>query len=411
LERVVVTGIGVVSPAGKNIEDLFRTLWEEKTALTLWKYKEEGEGIPVGKVPLSDEDLHGKLSQKYDRVVLLSLFSAQQAYSDAGNPQVKPERGGVFWGIGFGGVATLLRQYEILKEKGPRRVSPYLVPAIIPNTSAGLIAQTFQLKGINLTFTNACAASSVAIGEAYEKIKEGKLDLAIAGGGEAPLTELTVAGFDNMRALARGENGCKPFGKTRSGFALGEGACALILEPLSRVISRKGKIYGEIVGYGITQDAYHITDPDPVGKSAEKAILMALREGGITPKEVGYVNAHATGTYKGDQVEAEIFLRLFQDHPEQSPWISSTKGITGHLLGGAGSLEAAITLLALKTGVLPPNLPWDSPPFPLKFVKEPIQVEVEYALSTSFGFGGINSCLLFRRGPLDLYSNRENSTH
>jgi 3-oxoacyl-[acyl-carrier-protein] synthase II len=310
---------------------------------------------------------------------------------------------GVFMGVGFGGIGTLLEEEEVRRNRGAHRVSPYLIPAIIPNTVAGRIAERFNLQGANLTISNACAASAVAIGEGYRRIRSGELDIALCGGAEAPITPLALAGFFSMRALSPTLEGCQPFSKNRKGFALAEGAAVLVLENYEQARSRATKIYGEIIGYACNADAYHVTDPDPEGKGAERVVRSALKDAGKNPEDMDYINAHATGTPRGDAAEARMIARVFSPARGKVPWVSSTKGMTGHLLGAAGALEAVISLLALQSGILPPNLPLGDPEFPLSLVREcGLQVPLRTVLSTSFGFGGVNAVLIFARPDLQI---------
>lgn len=367
----------------------------------MWRGEELS--LPVGTVEIPEGLISPKERKRYDRVVHLGLAAALLAYEDAGKPTASPERMGVFMGVGFGGLTTLLEEEEVRRSRGNQRVSPYLVPAIIPNILAGRIAEELHCEGANLTISNACAASAVAIGEAYRSIQRGELDLAIAGGAEAPLTDLALAGFFAMHALAPELRGCQPFSRTRKGFALSEGAAVLILEEYERALSRKTRIYGEIIGYAIGADAYHVTDPEPEGKGAESVVRRALREASLKPEELDYINAHATGTPRGDAAEAKMIERVFHRPGITPPWVSSTKGLTGHLLGAAGALETVISLIPLKSGILPPNLPCEDPEFSLRLVRTPgIQVPVRTVLTTSFGFGGTNAALLLRTPPLEI---------
>jgi 3-oxoacyl-[acyl-carrier-protein] synthase II len=403
VNRVVVTGIGVISPLGNSPGEILKAITEGTPGLISYPFSWRGEtyNLPVGISRLPEGILSPHDLRRYDRVVQLGLSAAYLSYEDAGKPTAKPERMGVFMGVGFGGISTLLEQEETLRERGAHRVSPYLIPAIIPNTLAGRVAEIFHCEGANLTISNACAASAVAIGEGFRRIRSGELEVALCGGAEAPITPLALAGFFSMRALATTPQGCQPFSRTRNGFALAEGAAVLVLEDYERAQARATKIYAEILGYACNADAYHITDPDPEGKGAERVVRSALKDAGIRPEDVDYINAHATGTPRGDSAEAQMILRVFSRGTP--PWVSSTKGMTGHLLGGAGALEAVISLIALRSGILPPNLPCDDPEFPLRLVLERgKQIPLQIVLSTSFGFGGVNAALIFSRPDLPI---------
>lgn len=405
MHRVAVTGIGVISPLGNSPGEVLRAILQGSSGLTPhpWEWRGETYHLPVGVSHLPEGILSPQELRRYDRVVHLGLVAAHLGYEDAGKPSAKPERMGVFMGVGFGGIGTLLEEEEVRRNRGAHRVSPYLIPAIIPNTVAGRIAERFNLQGANLTISNACAASAVAIGEGYRRIRSGELDIAFCGGAEAPITPLALAGFFSMRALSPTLEGCQPFSKNRKGFALAEGAAVLVLENYEQARSRATKIYGEIIGYACNADAYHVTDPDPEGKGAERVVRSALKDAGKNPEDMDYINAHATGTPRGDAAEARMIARVFSPARGKVPWVSSTKGMTGHLLGAAGALEAVISLLALQSGILPPNLPLGDPEFPLPLVREcGLQVPLRTVLSTSFGFGGVNAVLIFARPDLQI---------
>lgn len=405
MHRVAVTGIGIVSPLGNSLAELTEAIFTGRCGLSPypWEWRGKSYLLPVGKAQLPENLLSSRELARYDRVVHLGLAAALLAYEDAGKPRVSSEKMGVFMGVGFGGIATLLQEEEVRRNQGIHRVSPYLIPAIIPNTLAGLIAERFQCLGPNLTLGNACAASAVAIGEAYRSIRRGELKIVLAGGSEAPLVPLALAGFFSMRALAHDFEGCQPFSRKRQGFALSEGAAVLVLEEYENAQARKTRIYGEIIGYSCSAEAYHVTDPDPEGKGGERVVCQALMDARIAREDVDYINAHATGTPRGDAAEARMIERVFHSRKGNPPWVSSTKGLTGHLLGAAGALEAVISLMALKSGILPPNLPCSEPEFPLRLVLKPgMQVPLRTVLSCSFGFGGVNAALIFASPDLGI---------
>lgn len=405
--RVAVTGLGVVCPLGNGVAALTATLQEGRVCLARrsWTLADGELAALVGPAELPEHALTAREARRLDRVSQLALAAARAAWADAAEPELHPTRGGVFCGVGFGGLATVSEGVAVLAERGARRLSPFFIPNLIANAPAGHVSETLGLLGPSLTYTTACAASSTAIGEAFLRIRSGELDLAVAGGAEAALDPLAVAGFAAARALAPPEVGARPFAVERRGFLLGEGAVFLVLEDWGRALERRTPIYGELVGYGQTSDAHHITEPDPEGRGAERAVRAALKQAGLRPAQLDYVNAHATGTLAGDAVEAAMFARLLGESADQVA-ISSTKGLSGHLLGAAGALEAAISLVALTTGVLPPNLPCDEPDpaaVGLNLVREAgRRAPLRHVLSTSFGFGGVNAALVFRAADLEI---------
>lgn len=411
--RVVVTGVGVCSPLGNGPGAVLESLRTGRSGLrpVEWTLGDERLATAAGLAELPEEAVDARSRRRLDRFTLLALAAAAAAVEDTrglGDEGSRRETG-VFLGVGFGGIETFVAQSERLAQRGPRRVSPLFVPATIANIAAGQIAEKHGLRGPNLTYANACAAGATAIGEAWRQVRDGSLDLALAGGAEAAVVPLAAAGFASMRALADPEAGCRPFDRERTGFLLGEGATVLVLEEYERALARQSTIYGEILGYGASADAHHLTEPDPAGTGAELAVRRALAEGGVTPARIDYVNAHATGTPVGDRAEAEMLRRMLGEAAAET-WVSSTKGLTGHLLGAAGALEAAVTLLALQSGLLPPNLPCDAPEAGLRLVREAgIQEPLEVALSTSFGFGGVNAALLFGAPDLGVDGRRVKS--
>ncbi|NOY45586.1 MAG: beta-ketoacyl-ACP synthase II, partial [Deltaproteobacteria bacterium] len=330
---------------------------------------------------------------------------ARMAVADAGLEigESEAERVGVSIGAGLGGLPGIEAQHKVLLESGPRRVSPFFIPMVIANLAPGYVAIQTGAKGPNLSIVTACATGSHSIGEAWHAIRRGDADVMLAGGVESTITPLAVAGFNAMRALStrndEPERASRPFDKDRDGFVMGEGGAVLILEELERARARGAEIYAELVGYGATCDAYHITAPDPQGDGAARCMEAALRSASLAPDEVDYINAHGTSTPFNDYYETLAIKRVFGDHAKRL-WVSSTKSMTGHLLGAAGSVEAAFSVLALRDQVAPPTINYDTPDpdCDLDYVpNEARQGRIRTALSNSFGFGGTNASLLFRR--------------
>jgi len=345
-----------------------------------------------------------KEARRMDRFTQFAVAAAGMAIEDAGLnlETVDRDRVGVILGSGIGGIETLEAQARILEEKGPSRVSPVFVPMIISNMGAAQVAITYDLRGPNLTSVSACASSNNSIGEAFRYIQLGYADVIITGGTEAPITPLAIAGFSNMKALScrneEPEKACRPFDAKRDGFVASEGAAILVLETLEHAIQRDARIYAEIAGYGCTCDAYHITAPDPEGRGAIKAMQAALNDAGAPIEVVDYINAHATSTPLGDKAETTAIKKVFGEHAKRIA-ISSTKSMTGHLLGAAGGLEAAICSLVIQRGVIPPTINYEQPDpdCDLDYVPNLARkAKVRFALSNSFGFGGHNVTLAFK---------------
>jgi len=317
--------------------------------------------------------------------------------------KVDGTRFGVLIGSGIGGITTLIEGEDVRRTKGVDRVSPFVIPMLIVNMAAGLVSMRFGAKGPNSSVVTACATGNHAIGDAYKIIERGDADVMIAGGAEAMIVPLTIAGFCSMKAMStrndEPEKASRPFDAGRDGFVCGEGAGIVVLEAIEHAIRRDARIYGEIVGYGMTSDAHHMTAPDPEGDGAARAMQLALAGAGIEPGAVGYVNAHGTSTPYNDKFETIAIKRVFGDHARRLP-VSSTKSMTGHLLGAAGGVEAIATTLAIYHGLLPPTINYDTPDPECDLDYVPNQarkVDVEYALSNAFGFGGTNATLAFRR--------------
>jgi 3-oxoacyl-[acyl-carrier-protein] synthase II len=349
-------------------------------------------------------DLPPKEARRFDRVVLLALAAAREALAGAGLAgAADPERVGVALGSGIGGLATLEDSIAVLRERGPRRVSPFAIPMLIGNMPAGAIAIRHGLRGPNLGLVSACASGAHAIGEAARWIERGDADAMLAGGSEAANRPLALAGFAAMRALSTRNDtptaASRPFDRARDGFVIAEGAALLVLEEEEHARARGARIRARLLGYGRGADAFHITQPEPSGRGAARCMQLALEDAGIAPAEVGWLNAHATGTPAGDASEARAVHAVFGSHAASLP-VSATKSMTGHLLGAAGAVEAVLAIRALETGILPPttNLDDPDPECALDHVAHKARAcRVRVALSNSFGFGGTNASLLFGR--------------
>jgi 3-oxoacyl-[acyl-carrier-protein] synthase II len=343
--------------------------------------------------------------KKMDVFIQFALAASTFAMEDA-RLSITPEsapRVGVFIGSGIGGFATIEREHRALLEGGPRRISPFFIPATIVNLAAGQVSIRFGARGPNSATATACSASAHAVGDAFRLIQRGEVDAMIAGGAEAAITPMGIGGFGAMKALSTRnhdpERASRPFDRDRDGFVIGEGAGVLVLESLAHARARGARIVAEIVGYGMTGDAYHITAPTPDGDGAVRVMKAALDDAGVRPEQVGYINAHGTSTPYNDRTETMAIRKVFGAHAEKLA-ISSTKSMTGHLLGGAGGLEAGISVLALREKILPPTINYETPDPECDLDYVPNQArpaEVEYVLSNSFGFGGTNAALLFKR--------------
>lgn len=408
-KRVVITGLGALTPLGLDVETTWKAAQAGKSGIAnLERLDFSGLDVRFG------GEVHGFDPSQYldrrdvrrtDRFVQFAVAAAEQAIRDAGLDEhdYDPDRFGAICGTGIGGIETLTEQHRIFLERGADRVSPFFIPMMIANMAAGQIAIRFGLRGPNMTFVTACSSSANALGDAFRAIQHGEADLMLAGGAEAVLLPLCYAGFINMKALStrndQPEQASRPFDRDRDGFVMAEGSGMLVLEERERALSRSAKIYAEVVGYGTTADAYHMVEPSPEGEGATRAMQLALRDGAVPLEAVGYINAHATATLKGDIGEALAIRRVFGSHADRLA-VSSTKSMTGHLLGAAGAVEAIFTTLALQDGILPPtiNLEHQDAEIDLDCVPQTArQTEVEYALTNSFGFGGQNVSLALRR--------------
>jgi len=418
LRRVVITGMGAVTPLGCGVETTWANILASKSgAKRIDDFQVDdiacqiAHRIPLGSLAEGkfnpDDWMDSKEQRKVDPFIVFGMAAATMAIEDAGvepKTQDEQERTGVLIGSGIGGVGTIYEASVTLHEKGPRRVSPFFVPGRIINMVSGNVSIRFGLKGPNHSVVTACSTGAHAIGDSWRIIAMGDADVMVAGGAESPVNRLSVAGFAACRALSTGFNdrpteASRPYDKDRDGFVMGEGAAVLVLEEYERAKARGAKIYGEVVGYGMSGDAYHITAPSPDGDGGFRCMQMAVKRAGISPADIDYINAHGTSTPLGDEIELGAVTRLLGNHAADAA-MSSTKSAIGHLLGAAGSVEAIFSLLAMRDNVAPPTLNLDNPSVetPINLVpKVPLKKQIDVALSNSFGFGGTNASLIFRK--------------
>jgi 3-oxoacyl-[acyl-carrier-protein] synthase II len=409
MRRVVVTGIGLVSSLGIGTEKTWRGLMEGCSGVAkITKFDATGFATQIASEVKGFEplDFIDKKDVKKMDVFIQYAVAASQFAMDDSKLAVTPDNAvnvGVYIGSGIGGFSTIEREHKALLAGGPRKVSPFFIPSAIINLAAGQVSIRFGAKGPNLATCTACSASAHAIGDAFEIIRRGDADAMIAGGSEAAVTPMSVGGFGAMRALSTRNDeparASRPFDSERDGFIIGEGSGIVVLEELEQARRRGARIYAELVGYGMSADAYHITAPSEDGDGGVRVMAMALRKAGITPDRVDYINAHGTSTPHNDRLETLAIKKLFGEHARKLV-ISSTKSMTGHLLGGAGGLEAGITALAVHHQMAPPtiNLEHPDPDCDLDYVPNTKRaLPIEYALSNSFGFGGTNAALLFKK--------------
>ncbi|MBZ2405377.1 beta-ketoacyl-[acyl-carrier-protein] synthase II [Liquorilactobacillus hordei] len=408
MSRVVITGMGAVTPVGNDVETFVANIFSGKIGFDkITKFDASETGITIA-AEVKDFDptlrVGKKPAKRMDLFSQYAVDSAIAAVEQAGIDETNTDSFdmGVIYGSGIGGLTTIQEQVTKMNEKGPQRVSPLFVPTSIVNMAAGNIALRFKAKNICTAVVTACSSGTNAIGEAFRQIREGRAQVMLAGGSEASVNEIGIAGFAALTALSKETDPTRasiPFDVDRSGFVMGEGAATLVLESLEHAQKRGAKIYGEIVGYGSTCDAFHMTSPDPTGEGAARAMQQAITEAGVTPEAVGYINAHGTATHANDVGESVAINRVFGEDSKVK--VSSTKSMTGHLLGAAGALEAVITLAALEKGKLPVNvgLKTQDPECHVNVVTENQQEapELEYAISNSLGFGGHNAVLAFRK--------------
>lgn len=406
--RVVVTGIGAITPLGNNVADTWAGMKNGKNGIapiTLFdteKFKAKLAAEVKGFDPKEYLEVNEVL--RTDRYAQFAVGAAQQAVEESGvEGTVMPERFAVIFGTGIGGISTFETEHTKLMEKGPRRVSPLFVPMMIGNMAAGMIAIRHDCRGSAMPAVTACASGSNAIGEAMRLVRHGYADAVITGGAEAAIVPSAIAGFANMQALSTSEKpdeASLPFDRRRGGFVIGEGAVALILEEYEHAKARGAKIYGEVCGYGSTCDAYHITAPHPDARGGAQAMMDAMKEAGYRDNDTVYINAHGTGTPMNDAVETVAIKKALGEENAHKAYISSTKSMTGHMLGAAGAMEALACLFALNEGVIPPtiNLNEQDENCDLNCVPNTaVEADITLALSNSLGFGGHNACLAFRK--------------
>jgi 3-oxoacyl-[acyl-carrier-protein] synthase II len=404
--RVVITGIGPVTPVGTGVDDFWTGMTSGRNGVRpITQFDTTDLPVTVaGEVPDFDAAryLDAKEARRTDRFTQYALASAALAWEDAGEPQVLSERGGVIFATGIGGIQTLLQQHLVLLEKGPSRVSPFMVPMLMANAAAGHLAMRYGLQGHNMATLSACASSNNAIGEGLRLIRDGYLDLCIVGGSEAATHPLTVAAFAQMTALTKNpdpETASRPFDADRSGFVLSEGGATLILESEEHANARGSRVYAEVAGYGASDDAYHITAPDPKGSGATLAMRWALQDAGAEASDVTYINAHGTSTPLNDASETVAIKAALGDDAAHRIAVSSTKSMTGHMLGAAGAVEGAVCALAITHGRIPATIHYATPDPDCDLDVTPNEardLDVTLALSNSFGFGGQNACIAFR---------------
>ena len=405
---MVVTGLGMVTPLGNDVETTWSSLIAgESGAAPIQQF--DASEFPVNfACELKDFDptqwIDRKQARRIDRFAQMVVAAARQAEADSGiEIERDADRIGASIATGIGGLGAFQDCYQTLMERGPDRINPFSIPAIIPNMGAGWVSMELGTRGPLSSQCTACAASNMAIGEGADAIRLGRADAMFCGGTEAGITRVGIAGFGAMRALSRRngdpERASRPFDAERDGFVMGEAGAVVLLEELEHARARGATIYAELLGYGVSSDANHITEPDPTGENPARAMTMALRDAGIDASDVGYINAHGTSTPLGDASETRVLkLALGEENARRTP-VSSTKGATGHCLGAAGAVEAIFTILATNRGVLPPTINYEveDPTCDLDYIpNESRQAEVSVGLSNSFGFGGHNACVVFR---------------
>ncbi len=409
MKRVAVTGLGAYTPIGKNSAENWDSLMNGRSGIrpitlfdaTLYTSRIAGE--------ISDykpeEHFDVKELKRMDRFIQLALVAAKEAMESSGlqGAGAAPERMGTSVGVGLGGLGVIQAEHKTVLEKGPRRITPFFIPMVISNLAAGHISMRYGLKGPNTCITTACSSSAHALGESFRLIQRGDVDVMFAGGAESTICELGIGGFCAMRALSqRNEEPTKasrPFDRDRDGFVMGEGAAIVVLEEWEHAKKRGATILAEMIGYGLNADAFHLTQPAPEGEGAARCMNLALKDAKLNVDEVDYVNAHGTSTPIGDELETTAIKAVFKDHAKALA-VSSTKSMTGHLLGAAGAVEAVYCIQALQNQVVPPTINLDNPApgCDLNYVPlEPQQLKVKVALSNSFGFGGTNASVIFRR--------------
>jgi 3-oxoacyl-[acyl-carrier-protein] synthase II len=407
--RVVITGLGAVTPLGNDVETTWRNLIAgESGAAEITAFDHSDYGVHFA-CELKDFDpkqwMDHKTARRMDRFAQMILAAARQAEADSGiDVAADSDRIGASIATGIGGLKSFQDCYDVLRDRGPDRVSPFSIPCIIPNMGAGWVSIELGTKGPLTSQCTACAASNMAIGDGLDAIRIGRAEAMFCGGTEAPITPVGIAGFDSMRALSRRNDdptkASRPFDGARDGLVMGEAGAVIVLEELERAKGRGAKIYAELIGYGVSSDAAHMTEPDPTGENPARAMTMALCDAGVDPSEVGYINAHATSTPLGDASETRVIKHAFGEENAKKVPVSSTKGATGHCFGAAGAVEAVFTIMAVTQGVVPPTINYENedPECDLDYVpNEARKADVRVAVSNSFGFGGHNASIVVRR--------------
>jgi 3-oxoacyl-[acyl-carrier-protein] synthase II len=408
MRRVVITGMGAVSPLGNDLSSTWDAALAGRSGIDFIK-SFDASGFPV-RVAAEVKDFEApdivsaKEARRLDRNVLLALAAGREALDDAKlDSQYEPERVGITFGSAIGGFLGIMQQHEVLQERGPDRVSPYFLPSVLVDSASGQLAISLGIRGPNYAPVSACATGSHAVGEGAEIIRRGDADAILAGGTEACIHPLILAGFTAMRGLAAEEehppHASRPFDATRAGFVMGEGACVLVLEELEAAQARGAEIYAEVLGYGTSNDAYHLAAPEPEAIGVAVMMRTALERAGVAPERVGYINAHGTSTPLGDAAETKAIKDVFGDHAHELA-VSSTKSVMGHCFGAAGAIEAMMCVLAVRDGVLPPTINYENPDpvCDLDYVpNEKRETELDVALSNAMGLGGHNACVLIGR--------------
>ncbi len=407
--RVVITGMGAVTPIGSTIEDFWNGLIEGRNGISYIERFDTSDHVTKFAGEIKDFDpqryIDRKLARRMDLFTQYAVAAAKMAIEDSGilEDDLDHDRVGVIVGSGVGGMVVFEREFQKLLESGPRRVSPFFIPMMISDISPGYISIIWGFKGPNYSTTSACATSAHAIGNAVRAIQYGEADVMIAGGSEAPITPMGLAGFNNMKALSERndepQKASRPFDAKRDGFVMSEGGGIVVLEDLDHARARGARIYAEVAGVGYSEDAYHITAPDETGEGARRAMEIALKDGGLAPEDVDYINAHGTSTPFNDKIETLAIKKAFGEHAHRVA-ISSTKSMTGHLLGAAGAVEYIACVLAIKHGKIPPTINYEFPDPECDLNYTPnvaVEREVYAAISNSFGFGGHNVCLGVKR--------------
>jgi 3-oxoacyl-[acyl-carrier-protein] synthase II len=405
----VITGIGAVTPLGNDAQTTWENIKNGVSGIgpaTIFDVEKVDVKIAAEVKGFAPEEFMDKReARRMGRYSQFAVAASQMAVKDAGiqiGEDIQPERVGVWIGSGIGGLGEFEEQHRKFIEKGQRRVNPFTIPMFIPDMAAGQVSIALGAKGINNCSVTACASGTNSIGDAFRVIQKGDVDMMIAGGTEATITEMTIAGFSNMTALSKNPDpntASRPFDKNRDGFVIGEGAGIVVLEELEHAIARGAKIYGELIGYGATGDAHHITTPAPDGEGAGRAMKLALDDADISPEQVDYINAHGTSTYYNDLFETLAIKEVFKEHAYHLS-VSSTKSMTGHMLGATGAIEAIFSVLAIKEGIIPPTLNYQTPDEQLDLDYVPNvakKKDLQVVLTNSLGFGGHNATLIFKK--------------